>query len=112
MIQYPYKNQHKKGNRMKKRVIISITIVTLLCSIVFSIIFQRGNTFIEGVIIKKNEQFFTLKTDIQEKIICSWPEKYDCSAISIGDTVRVYYSGEILETSPARLKNVKEIKKK
>ncbi|MDD2980964.1 MAG: hypothetical protein PHN80_13490 [Hespellia sp.] len=96
---------------MKRRVIVSITIVTLLCSIVLYIIFQRKNTFIEGVIITKNEQFFTLETDIQEKINCYWPEKYDNSVISIGDRIRVYYSGEILETSPARLKNVKEIKK-
>lgn len=97
---------------MKKRVIISITIVTLLCSIVFGVVFQRKNTFIEGVIITKNEQFFTLETDIQGKIICSWPEKYDYSVISIGDYIRVYYKGEILETSPARLKNVDEIEKK
>ena len=27
------------------------------------------------------------------------------------DNIRVYYKGEILETSPARIKNVKEIKK-
>lgn len=99
------------SNRMKKIVIVSITIVTLLCSIVLCIIFQRKNTFIEGVIITKNEQFFMLETDTQEKIICYWPKKYDYSVISIGDSIRVYYSGEILETSPAQLKNVKEIKK-
>ena len=98
-----------------RRIIVSITIVILLCGIVLWYCFVRDsskkNPFVEGVIIEKNEQFFTLETDIQEKIICYWPEQYDCSVISLGDSIRVYYSGEILETSPARIKNVKEIEK-
>ena len=98
---------------MKRRVIVGITIVILLCSIVFGVIVQRKNQnqFIEGVVITKNEQFFTLETDIQEKIICYWPKKYDYSIISLGDSIRVHYNGEILETSPARIKNVKKIEK-
>ena len=38
-------------------------------------------------------------------------KRYDYQDISLGDNIRVYYKGEILETSPARIKNVKEIKK-
>lgn len=70
---------------------------------------QRKRSFVEGVVIEKNEQFLILETDIQEEIICYLPEKYDYSVISPGDNIKVYYSGEILETSPARIKNVKEI---
>lgn len=62
-------------------------------------------------LLKKNERFFTIETDIQEKIVCTLPKEYDYQDISLGDNIRVYYKGEILETSPARIKNVKEIKK-
>lgn len=43
---------------------------------------QRKRSFVEGVVIEKNEQFLILETDIQEEIICYWPEKYDYSVIS------------------------------
>lgn len=96
---------------MKKRIIVGISIVILLCSVVFCVAVQRKRSFVEGVVIEKNEQFLILETDIQEEIICYLPEKYDYSVISPGDNIKVYYSGEILETSPARIKNVKEIEK-
>lgn len=59
----------------------------------------------------KKRAIFTIETDIQEKIVCTLPKEYDYQDISLGDNIRVYYKGEILETSPARIKNVKEIKK-
>lgn len=62
-------------------------------------------------LLKKTKRFFTIETDIQEKIVCTLPKEYDYQDISLGDNIRVYYKGEILETSPARIKNVKEIKK-
>lgn len=96
---------------MKRKVIVSITFVVLLCSIVLCVINQKKAPFIEGVIVEKNERFFTIETDIQEKIVCTLPKEYDYQDISLGDNIRVYYKGEILETSPARIKNVKEIKK-
>jgi hypothetical protein len=96
---------------MKRKVIVSITFVVLLCSIVLCVINQKKAPFIEGVIVEKNERFFTIETDIQEKIVCNLPKEYDYQDISLGDNIRVYYKGEILETSPARIKNVKEIKK-
>lgn len=95
---------------MKRKVIVSITFVVLLCSIVLCVINQKKAPFIEGVIVEKNERFFTIETDIQEKIVCTLPKEYDYQDISLGDNIRVYYKGEILETSPARIKNVKEIK--
>jgi hypothetical protein len=96
---------------MKRKAIVSITFVILLCGIVFCVINQNKTPFIEGVIVEKNEQFFTIETDIQEKIVCVLPKEYDYQDIALGDSIRVYYKGEILETSPARIKNVKEIKK-
>ena len=101
----------KWGGVMKRKVIVSITFVVLLCSIVLCVINQKKAPFIEGVIVEKNERFFTIETDIQEKIVCTLPKEYDYRDISLGDNIRVYYKGEILETSPARIKNVKEIKK-
>ena len=50
---------------MKRKVIVSITFVVLLCSIVLCVINQKKAPFIEGVIVKKNERFFTIETDIQ-----------------------------------------------
>ena len=38
--------------------------------------------FIEGVIVEKNERFFTIETDIQEKIVCTLPKEYDYQDIS------------------------------
>ena len=96
---------------MKRKVIASITLAILLCIMFFYVIDQKKKLFVEGVIIAKNERFFTIETDIQEKIVCNWPRKYDYQVISLGDSIRVYYRGEILETSPARIKNVKKIKK-
>lgn len=96
---------------MKRKVIVSITFVVLLCSIVLCVINQKKAPFIEGVIVEKNERFFTIETDIQEKIVCTLPKEYYYQDISLGDNIRVYYKGEILETSPERIKNVKEIKK-
>ena len=42
---------------MKKRIIVGISIVILLCSVVFSVAVQRKRSFVEGVVIEKNEQF-------------------------------------------------------
>ena len=56
---------------MKRKVIVSITFVVLLCSIVLCVINQKKAPFIEGVIVEKNERFFTIETDIQEKIVCT-----------------------------------------
>ena len=36
---------------MKKRIIVGISIAILLCSV------QRKSSFVEGVVIEKNEQF-------------------------------------------------------
>ena len=96
---------------MKKRIIVGISIAILLCSVVFCVAVQRKSSFVEGVVIEKNEQFKILETDIQEEIICYWPERYDYSVISPGDNIKVYYSGEIWKKSLARIKNVKEIEK-
>lgn len=96
---------------MKRKAILAITFVILLCIMFFCVIVQKKNPFVEGVIIAKNERFFTVETDTQEKIVCNWSQKYDYQVISPGDRIRVYYRGEILETSPARIKNVKKIKK-
>ena len=96
---------------MKKRIIVGISIAILLCSVVFCVAVQRKRSFVEGVVIEKNERFLILETDIQEEIICYWPEKYDYSVISPGDNIKVYYSGEIWKKSLARIKNVKEIEK-
>ena len=96
---------------MKRKVIDSKTLVLNIRSNVLSVIKQKKAPFIEGVIVEKNERFFTIETDIQEKIVCTLPKEYDYQDISLGDNIRVYYKGEILETSPARIKNVKEIKK-
>lgn len=96
---------------MKIKVIVSTIFAILLCSIVLGVMVQKKNPFIEGVVVAKNEHFFTIETDIQEKIVCNWTQEYDYQDISLGDSIRVYYRGEILETSPARIKNVKEIKK-
>ena len=62
---------------MKRKVIVSITFVVLLCSIVLCVINQKKAPFIEGVIVEKNERFFTIETDIQEKIVCTLPKEYD-----------------------------------
>lgn len=100
---------------MKRKIGISVTIITLVvlfCNIVFYATCQRKSGFVDGIIVTKNEQFFTIETDIQEKIVGYWPEKYDYTDISLGDNIRVYYSGEILEISPARIKNIKRIEKK
>ena len=96
---------------MKRKVIVSITFVVLLCSIVLCVINQKKLHLLKVSLLKKNERFFTIETDIQEKIVCTLPKEYDYQDISLGDNIRVYYKGEILETSPARIKNVKEIKK-
>lgn len=66
--------------------------------------------FIEGVIVKKTSDFYH-RNGYTRKIVCTLPKEYDYQDISLGDNIRVYYKGEILETSPARIKNVKEIKK-
>ena len=87
---------------MKKRIIVGISIAILLCSVVFCVAVQWKSSFVEGVVIE---------TDIQEEIICYWPERYDYSVISPGDNIKVYYSGEIWKKSLARIKNVKEIEK-
>ena len=42
---------------MKKRIIVGISIAILLCSVVFSVAVQRKRSFVEGVVIEKNEQF-------------------------------------------------------
>lgn len=42
---------------MKKRIIVGISIAILLCSVVFYVAVQRKSSFVEGVVIKKNEQF-------------------------------------------------------
>lgn len=43
---------------MKRKVIVSITFVVLLCSIVLCVINQKKAPFIEGVIVEKNEAIF------------------------------------------------------
>lgn len=96
---------------MKRKVIVSITFVVLLCSIVLCVINQKKLHLLKVSLLKKTKRFFTIETDIQEKIVCNLPKEYDYQDISLGDNIRVYYKGEILETSPARIKNVKEIKK-
>ena len=83
----------------------------MLCIIDLCVITQKKAPFIEGFIVEKNGLFFTLDSYIQEKIVCTLPKEYDYQDISLGDNIRVYYKGEILETSPARIKNVKEKKK-
>lgn len=95
---------------MKRKVIVSITFVVLLCSIVLCVINQKKLHLLKVSLLKKRA-IFTIETDIQEKIVCTLPKEYDYQDISLGDNIRVYYKGEILETSPARIKNVKEIKK-
>lgn len=47
----------KRSNRMKKRIIVGISIAILLCSVVFCVEVQRKSSFVEGVVIEKNEQF-------------------------------------------------------
>ena len=59
---------------MKKRIIVGISIAILLCSVVFCVAVQRKRSFVEGVVIEKNEQFLIPETDIQEEIICYLPE--------------------------------------
>ena len=41
---------------MKKRIIVGISIAILLCSVVFCVAVQRKSSFVEGVVIAKNEQ--------------------------------------------------------
>ena len=42
---------------MKKRIIVGISIAILLCSVVFCVAVQRKSSFVEGVVIEKNELF-------------------------------------------------------
>ena len=43
---------------MKKRIIVGISIVILLCSVVFCVAVQRKRSFVEGVIIEKTSSFY------------------------------------------------------
>ena len=42
---------------MKKRIIVGISIAILLCCVVFCVAVQRKRSFVEEVVIEKNEQF-------------------------------------------------------
>ena len=42
---------------MKKRIIVGISIAILLCSVVFCVKKKKKSSFVEGVVIEKNEQF-------------------------------------------------------
>lgn len=60
---------------MKRKVIVSITFVVLLCSIVLCVINKKKLHFIEGVIVEKNDADFYHRNGIQEKIVCTLPKR-------------------------------------
>lgn len=90
---------------MKKILIL----ILILCFTAFCI---KDMGCVEGTVIKKTENYFSVNTNTNDEIIGSWPEGYDNSLILIGDSIYVYYNGVILESSPRRIRDVINIVKK
>lgn len=96
---------------MRKRINIKIMATIVVLSVLLWMVVQkREGAEISGIIVDKTEMTFTFKTK-SGLVVASFPDEYDGSKLKDGDEVIVYFAGEILETSPARIKDVKKIVK-
>ena len=65
---------------------------------------------LEGIIIEKINNYFVLESNT-EKFGGSTPSNFDFSDFKVGDNVRAYHTGEILEIYPPQIKEVIKIEK-
>lgn len=65
---------------------------------------------LEGIIIEKINNYFVLESNT-EKFGWSTPSNFDFSDFKVGDNVRAYHTGEILEIYPPQIKEVIKIEK-
>lgn len=65
---------------------------------------------LEGIIIEKINNYFLLESN-KEKFEGSVPDNFDFSDFKVGDKVRVYHTGEILEIYLPQIKEVVKMEK-
>lgn len=95
---------------MKKYGVI-ILIVLIICLIGAVIWEVYDGATISGEVIEVSENNFMIVGDDGLKIVISFSQLNETLKVEEGDSVIIKYKGVILETSPAKIANIKKIRK-
>lgn len=69
---------------------------------------------IEGTVVEKSDNYITLDSLDEQNpglMEVTYPDGFDAANIEAGDKVKIYYTGEILESWPAQIRKTIKIEK-
>lgn len=93
---------------MQKCVILLLSVI-ILCAVFVGVKKHKTDEkYLVGTIIEKSDRTFTI-SNASGEIVCTFPKNYDLSKIKEGDDVKIFYEGEVTETSPMRIREVTKV---
>lgn len=100
---------------MKKIFIVFPVLLCIFFAYTMVNMAQNEDVTLEGRVVEKYDYSVLVDAKIDANNKClidiGYPDKFDVSYIAVGDKIKVYYTGEILESYPCRINKAIKIEK-